>query len=61
MIFDIFITLVALCVFVCIIHDIYYLREKKRKERFNKLAQRKIYIGSKEDLERLRDWEKQGN
>lgn len=58
MIFDIFITLVALCVVVCIIHDIMYVHEKRRKEKFKKLAQRKIYIGSKEDLERLRNWHK---
>ena len=30
--------------------------EEQRKEFFKKLSQRKIYIGSTEDLARLREW-----
>lgn len=56
MVFDIFITMVALCFILSFAIDMYLLNEKKRKEKFKKLSQRKIYIGSKQDVERLRNW-----
>lgn len=58
MVFDIFITMVALCFILSFAVDMYLLNEKKRKEKFKKLSQRKIYIGTHEDISRLREWHK---
>lgn len=36
-------------------------QERKAKEQFKRLAQNKVYIGTPEQLARLREWDEQRN